>query len=353
MSQLKTNEIQDEAPKPDFVTVIIVNFNAGTRLEKCLASLEKQTYRSFEIIVFDNCSTDQSISRAVTTRRSVRLINSPKNLGFAAANNRAAREAAGAWIALLNPDAYPEPGWLEALVTARNAYPDAEAFGSTQLSADRPDMLDGAGDVCSIFGVAYRGGVGAPRRISEGDWECFSPCAAAALYRKETFLSLGGFDESFFCYGEDVDFGWRLRLSGGRALQIGEAVVHHEGSGLSGRNSDFTTYHGHRNRIWLFYKNLPPSIYLLTSPLRLLADMALFFKALAQGAAPAYLRAMRDGYGGLASLSAARTSNMQRLRRSRAKILRALSWSPFRLLRRGVDLRPISQNPTRHEQQTQ
>lgn len=326
------------------VTVIIVNYNAGARLRKCLDCLDRQTFRPFETIVFDNHSTDQSLAEAIAERPSLQIIRSPENIGFAAANNYAAQSAKGDWIALLNPDAYPEPNWLEALMAATVKYPDVDAFGSMQLDAQNPERLDGAGDVCSAFGVAYRGGIGQLRQTVMGDWGCFSPCAAAALYERQTFLKLGGFDERFFCYGEDVDFGFRLRLAGGSAVQLGDAVVYHEGSGVSGRYSDFTVYHGHRNRVWLYYKNMPFAIYMMTLPLRFCADVLLFARAALRGAGIPYLRAMRDGYGGLASLNEARKASKRLQQKSGAKIAGALAWSPFRLLRRGVDLRQINQH---------
>jgi hypothetical protein len=119
-------------------------------------------------------------------------------------------------------------------------------FGSTQLSAANPCILDGAGDCYSIYGIAWRGGQGAPADSVRGDARVFSPCGAAALYRRDAFEAAGGFAEPFFCYLEDVDLGFRLNLLGEEAVQVADARVRHVGGattsfarGLILRNSVF------------------------------------------------------------------------------------------------------------------
>ncbi|MEL7488005.1 MAG: glycosyltransferase family 2 protein, partial [Pseudomonadota bacterium] len=218
------------------VSVIIVNYNSGHRLEKCLAHLVRQTVSDFETIIIDNASTDASMDAARRLAREtpeeLTIIDAGDNLGFAAANNKAAQGARGTWLAFLNPDAYARPDWIEKLLDAAKRYPSADAFGSTQIDAADETRLDGAGDVLHAFGLPYRGYFGWPAEAVSVDAETFSACAAAALYRRSTFDALGGFDERFFCYGEDVDLGYRLRLAGGRCIQVASAVVAHEGSGV-------------------------------------------------------------------------------------------------------------------------
>ncbi len=327
------------------ITVIIVNYNSGARLARCLEHLSRQTFRDFEIIVVDNASTDGSLDAALEAAPAPllpRAIRMPANSGFAAANNRAAAEARGDWLAFLNPDAYPERDWLSALMSARARYPFADAFGSTQLNADDPAVIDGAGDVVHVLGVPYRGHFGWPVERLPEDGECFAPCAAAALYRSRTFLNLGGFEERFFCYGEDVDLGFRLRLAGGRAVQVKAARVLHEGSGISGRYSDFTVYHGNRNRIWMIFRNMPGALYWPLLPARLLVDLYLCLRAFSIGSGRAYARAMLDGYRGLPQFTDDRRVLQRRRKVSVAAIARALTWSPRKVSRREADLRPIT-----------
>ncbi|MFN0024604.1 MAG: glycosyltransferase family 2 protein [Parvularculaceae bacterium] len=326
------------------LSVIIVNYNSGDRLARCLEHLSRQTYRDFEVIVVDNASADGSLGSAIASAPaplSPRVIDAGSNLGFAAANNLAAREATGEWLVFLNPDAYAERDWLSALVSASGRYPWADAFGSTQLNADNPATIDGAGDVVHVLGIPYRGHFGWPADQLPEDGECFAPCAAAAMYRRAAFLHLGGFEESFFCYGEDVDLGFRLRLAGGRSVQVKAARVLHEGSGISGRYSDFTVYHGNRNRIWMTFRNMPGALYWPLLPLRLIADAYLCLRASSAGTGRAYLRGVLDGYAGLPALAGDRRK-LQRARKARLRdIAAALTWSPFKVSKREAVLAPI------------
>ncbi len=334
-----------DAPEPA-VSVVIVNYNSGPRIEKCLRALAAQTFRDFEIVIIDNASSDQSLASARSVAGSletdVRFLEAGGNLGFAAGSNRAVQAARGAWLAFLNPDAYAAPDWLEKLNAARERYPVADAFGSTQLVEEDPSIIDGAGDVYHILGVPYRGHFGWPADQLPPTGECFAPCAAAALYRAETFRALGGFDETFFCYGEDVDLGFRLRLAGGRCIQVADAVVHHEGSGITGRYSDFTVFHGNRNRIWTLYKNMPGPLLWPLLPVQLAANLYLLARSFSVGIGPAYWRAMKAGYGGIGAVWPRRRAVQRARRVSLGELARALSWSPLKVSRRAAAIRPLA-----------
>ncbi|MEL6112631.1 MAG: glycosyltransferase family 2 protein [Pseudomonadota bacterium] len=321
-------------------SIIIVNYNAGPRLAKCVQHLRAQNLTDFETIIIDNASTDGSLEGLDQSGLNVSIMREKENHGFAKANNMAAQVARGTWLAFLNPDAYAQPDWLGSLLAAAERYPHIKAFGSTQLSAENPEIIDGLGDVYHAFGVPYRGGFGQPADDLPPDGACFSPCAAAMLIRRDCFDDLGGFDERYFCYGEDVDLGFRLRLAGGHAVQVADAVVHHEGSGVSGRYSDFTVYHGNRNRIWGWFKNMPLALLIPLLPFHLAINSYLLIRAYGVGIGPAYARALRDGFGGLSAIMAARR-DMPPRRAPLLSIIRALSWSPLKVSRRAVDLKPL------------
>ena len=322
-----------------------MNYNAGDRLGRCLECLARQSFSDFETIVVDNGSTDGSTADARRRHPSLRFDDVGENLGFAAANNRAAKSAGGEWLVFLNPDAYAEADWLAELVAASGRYPWADAFGSTQVSARAPSIIDGAGDVFSVFGIPYRGHFGWPLERLPPEGECFSPCAAAAMYRKKTFENLGGFDERFFCYGEDVDLGFRLRLSGGRAVQVRNARVLHEGSGLAGRWSEFSVYHGHRNRIWIAAKNLPGALYWITAPLRAAADLALLARHAPRGLGSAYWRAMEDGYAQAREVRNDPLARRMRQYSSIADVAAMIDWSIVKLAKRQASISPLYRSP--------
>ena len=194
-------------PATTQVAVVVVNFNSGQYLARCLAALRAQSFRDFTVVVVDNASSDESRQALNDLPPGWRVIRLEQNIGFAAANNRAIAAVESPWIAALNPDAFAEPDWLAQLMRGTARYPDAAAFGSLQIDETRPDRLDGAGDAYHVSGLYWRGGFRRPLagRCIEG--EILSPCAAAALYHRDALLAVGGFDEDFFCYGEDVDLG--------------------------------------------------------------------------------------------------------------------------------------------------
>jgi GT2 family glycosyltransferase len=253
------------------VAVIIVNHDGGQHLPRCLGSLAGQSLLPDRIVVMDNASQDGSLEAARQLalgdeRLADRVVfhEVGRNIGFAAANNLAVGMCDEELVALLNPDAFPAPGWLAALVAAARRHPEAAAFGSRQWLDGRPGVLDGVGDVYHVSGLSWRAGHGCePTPADDRDGEIFSACAAAAVYRRAAFAEAGGFDEDFFCYFEDVDLGFRLRLLGYTARYVSTAAVFHvAGAASRGKGADFAVYYGHRNLVWCFAKNMPTQLLL-------------------------------------------------------------------------------------------
>lgn len=331
------NTDQTISELPPTVTVIIVNFNAGAHLAATLRGLLVQTHSEFRAIIVDNASSDDSISAArVVVQDDTRFefIVSETNLGFAAANNLAARQVKSIWLALLNPDAVPATDWLEQLMMATKRYPAASMFGSTQINQRNHALLDGAGDCYFAAGMAWRGGYGWPRIALPPEGEVFSPCAAAALYRRQIFLDAGGFDESFFCYLEDVDLGFRLRLRGHKAIQIADAIVFHWAGGAGGGSSDFARYHGIRNVVWCFVKNMPAMLFWPLVPVHVGVLTAYGVMAGLRGRGKVFLRSIRDSLAGLPAIWRSRNITQASRVVPWWSIAGALVWNPAALLTR-------------------
>ncbi len=256
------------------ISVIIINYNSGDLLKKCLRYLDLQSVRPDKVFVVDNASSDGSDELQVDSNR-YHIEKMPHNLGFAAGNNRGFVKCDSEFIVLLNPDAFPAPDWLEQLLKAARKFPRAAAFGSRQLCHEAPDILDGTGDQYHLSGLVWRKRHG--RRQRPQDLiasEIFSPCAAAAMYRRDALLEVGGFDEDYFCYVEDVDLGFRFRLAGYKALYVPQAVVHHVGSATTGgQRSDFSVYYGHRNIVWTYIKNMPGALFWFLLPLHIVLNV--------------------------------------------------------------------------------
>ncbi len=293
-------EISEKVPAS--IGVVIVNWNSWEPLSRCLKALKVQTLQGFRVLVIDNASNIPTPDDFLSQFRDIEFVQNHENRGFAAANNQA-MELLGdcEWLVLLNPDAFPEPDWLEQLLGAVRKNPDYTMFASQQLIADNPDLLDGDGDAYHISGLVWREGHGLRKgEAPDGQREIFSPCAAAALYKRETVISAGGFDEDFFCYVEDVDLGFRLRLMGQRCLLVPAALVHHVGSASSGgQQSDFAVYHGHRNLVWAFVKNMPGGLFGLLLPLHVALNLVSIIWFALRGQGAVILRAKRDALLGL------------------------------------------------------
>ncbi len=339
-------EGHDGAGAAPAVTVIVVAYDSGAYLQPCIDALAAQSLGEFEAVVVDNASSDGSVQGLRLPDARFRILPMGFNAGFAAANNAAARASRAAFLVTLNPDAVADPAWLEVLVAAARAEPRAASVGSLQLRLDDPRRLDGVGDVWHAAGLAWRAGEGHRATEAPGDGEIFGPCAAAALYRRQAFAELGGFDERFFCYCEDVDLAFRLRAGGAISLRASGAVVRHAGSGISGRRSDFTLYHGHRNRVWTFVKNTPGGWFWLLLPYHLGFNLVYLASALKRGVFPPVWRAYRHALAGLGPVWAerARLAHESRARGGPGfgRLLRVMAWTPWAPFRRELHPRPYA-----------
>ena len=310
------------------IAVIIVSFNAPDQLVGCLTALQEQTVQAAKLIVVDNNSQVCPRDTVSSFFSGATIISLQENVGFARANNLGLAYTAGCrWVALLNPDAYPEPEWLEKMLQATMTYPDCTFFGSRMLMAATPDKLDGVGDCYHISGIAWRRGHGSPAagRFLDSR-EIFSPCAAAAVYRRDVMVEAGGFDESFFCFFEDIDLGFRLRLMGNCCRYVSGAVVRHEGSAVTGRRSDFSLYHGHRNLVWTFVKNMPqPALWFFLGPHIILSLVTLFWSCF-HGHGKIIFQAKLDAVKGLPAIFAQRRALHSKRVIGLWSLLKLMSW---------------------------
>lgn len=308
-------------------SVIIVNWNSLALLSQCLEKLKDQSFQNFDVLVIDNASEQPVPDGLLSRYPNVTLIQNPSNLGFAAANNQAiALLDDSEWVALLNPDAFPEPDWLQRLIDAAERNPGYSMFASRQFINGNDHFLDGDGDVYHISGLVWREGHGKHKdEAARESREIFSACAAAALYHRDALVSVGGFDEDFFCYVEDVDLGFRMRLMGHRCLLVPDAVVYHIGSATSGgQQSDFAVYHGHRNLVWAYVKNMPGWLFSACLPLHLAMNFAAIFVFIWRGKGRVILRAKRDALLGLPGMWRKRQEIQRRRSVSVGEIWRVL-----------------------------
>jgi GT2 family glycosyltransferase len=246
---------------PDIlVSVVIPTLTADSRLAECLASLDRQTRRDFEVIVVDN--SGRGLVRRLGVAAGVRVIENTSNQGFGAAINQGLAASVTPYLATLNDDALAHPRWLEALLAAIERRPDAGMCAS-QVRLFGEHRLDSAGMLVARDGSSKQRGAGHPPEDFPVAEETLFPSGSAALYRRAMLDAIGAFDGRFFLYCEDTDLGLRARWAGWKCLYVPDAVVEHHYSHSSGNASPLKAYFVERNRLFVLVKNFPAGMLLV------------------------------------------------------------------------------------------
>jgi GT2 family glycosyltransferase len=246
------------------VAVVIPSWNTATHLGRCLDSLAAQDGVRIETLVVDNGSTDASMQ--LIRERGVRHVALPVNVGFAKAVNVGVASTRAPLILVLNADCFLSRGCLQALV--------ADLSADSRLGGVQPRILqDGAGDdgariysagqCLTRYGRAFERGWGEPDGARyESRAEVFGVSGAACLLRRELFTDLGGYDEDYFAFFEDVDLNARARLAGWGFAYVPEAIAIHVGHAAwrrQIRSQHFNVELTVRNRLATALKVLPAS----------------------------------------------------------------------------------------------
>lgn len=300
--------MSDAAPR---VTVVVVTWNGRAHLERCLPALARQTYPAFDVVVVDNGSRDGTVAWLQRDWPRHQVVALDENVGFAAANNLAFAETTAEWLALLNNDAVPEPGWLAALVAAVEGQPRVASAASLMAFDAAPDVINSAGIAVDPTGIAWDRLGGRPVSAGEQATEVFGASAGAGLFRRAALLDAAErkpeampavFDERFFMFMEDVDLAWRLRLRGWTSVYAPEARVRHCASASAGEGSAFKNRLLARNKIWTVLKDYPALGLLPRLPLVLAYDLASAPYRLAIQGQTAALHGRLDAVRGLAPI---------------------------------------------------
>lgn len=326
-------KVGDDTPSSNCkMAVVVVNYYSARYLQRCLACVAAQSVAPYRVIIVNNGDHQGALDFIPSNYPSWEVI-SPGNIGFAAANNRALQILIDSkWIALLNPDAFPEEDWLATLIEAATRAPDVNVFSSQLYTADDAGIIDGEGDCYHMSGIAWRINHNRTAQNALRGTKIFSPCAAAAMYRRSALLDIGGFDENYFCYFEDVDLGFRLRLRGYEVKHVPESIVYHVGGGSSKSAglSDFAIYYGHRNLVWTFVKNMPGHLFWIFLPAHILMNLAAIAYFALKGKAGIILRAKRDAILQLPRVWHQRREIQRSRKASPAAILKCLTFGLIR-----------------------
>ncbi len=235
--------------------MVIPNWNGRRWLPACLDAIARQTVPATEVIVVDNGSVDESVD--YLRARDVRVLELGRNTGFAHAANIGIASASCDLVVLVNTDVVLCEEWLERMVAAIQSDFTLGSVACKMLWLEDHGRVYDAGDVLRRDGVCeQRGRFGA----DDGRWdmpgEVFSACAGAALYRRAAIRAVGGFDERYFAYLEDVDLGLRLRM-GGWACRYEPVEALHAGEGSAGQLAGGHHHYATRNTLVLVAKTFP------------------------------------------------------------------------------------------------
>jgi GT2 family glycosyltransferase len=264
----------------DSIAVVIVTYRSAARIGATLAALSRQMREQDELVVVDNCSGDGTVEAVRHAAPHAIVLEQDQNRGFAAGCNIGVAATRAPLLFLLNPDASPAPGCLDALRGIAVQRPDWAAWQAL-VTMRGGTLINTAGNVAHYLGMGWAGRCGKPLAAAPNHpVEVAFASGAALVVRRGDWERVGGFDERYFMYCEDLDLGLRLWLTG-RAVGIApDAMVEHDYEfARGGRKWRMLE----RNRWWTVLATYPtPLLVAVLAPL-LLCELVLVLVAARHG----------------------------------------------------------------------
>ena len=259
------------------ISVIIPNYNGFERLDKCVSSLEKSIEIDMEIIIADDCSTDDSIELVQSKHSSVKITKTRANSGYGAACNSGFKIASGEYVIFLNNDTQVEPDWAYNLITTMIKY-DFIIGTPKILFLENKNVINAEGGSCDRLGMGVNrhNGVLDYTDIKVANTTFYG--SACLAIKASLFDKLNGFDESYYMYNEDVDLCWRARLLGYKTLYVPSSIVYHSWMGTT-KKAYFSLTYQLRNSLTTIIKNysLFTLTYTVPASILLMFGEALYF----------------------------------------------------------------------------
>jgi GT2 family glycosyltransferase len=284
--------------KKPLVTLLVLNWNGSQTLFECLDSLANTNYRPLEIIVVDNCSTDDSDSIAANFPY-CHLIKSSTNLGYAEGNNFGISKSNGKYIATLNNDIVVDPNWLTWPIELLERDERIGIISCRQMQFDDRDRIDALYSYppkSLMFSPSTKEGQ-VLQNVHSFPGFVIGANGASAIYRKTTLNELKGFDKRFFAYHEESDLCMRAFLRGWKCVYSPLSIVYHHGSHSFGKRSKQQYYLHERNRLLFLFKNFPSHMLWRALPAILLMEIRLLrVIALIENKGITYLQARRNAF---------------------------------------------------------
>lgn len=250
------------------VAVVILNWNGKKFLEKFLPSFIEHSKEEAEIIVADNASKDDSVAFLKSAYPSIRIIQNPKNLGFAGGYNAALKQVDASYYILINSDIEVTPNWIGPVIEMMEKEPMIAACQPkvrSFIDKNKFEYAGAAGGYIDKYGYPFcRGRLFFEIEDDTGQYndpvEIFWATGACMFVRAGLYQQVGGLDEDFFAHMEEIDFCWRLKNLGYKIMYCPSSTVYHIGGGTLPKISWRKTYLNFRNNCILLYKNLPEEL---------------------------------------------------------------------------------------------
>lgn len=250
------------APK---VAVVILNWNGRNYLEQFLPSVTGTSYSNKEVVVVDNCSTDDSVAFIQSQYPQVTIVQLKQNYGFAKGYNEGLKQVEGEYYVLLNSDVEVDKEWLEPMVALMESDPGIGICQPKLLQYHSPDHFEyagAAGGWLDHWGYPFaRGRIFDICEEDKGQYDdsvpVFWASGAAMMIRSHLYHELGGLDEYFFAHQEEIDLCWRAQRAGYQVYACGQSKVYHVGGGTLPKGNMRKVYLNFRNNLVMLSKNLP------------------------------------------------------------------------------------------------
>ena len=252
----------------DKISIVILNYNAGELLEKCISSIMKSNYKKFEIILVDNNSKDNSHKKCKEKFPKIRLIENKENYGYCEGNNIGIRQITGEYCVILNPDTEVDPYWIDEFLDEYKIHGEG-LYQPKLLTTSDKTIINSGGNMMNIFGFGYSIGKGQKDSEEFNKFKLINYASGACLFlAKKTLDKIGLFDPYLFAYHDDLELGWRAAQHKIQSFYVPNSIVYHSES-FSFKWSSKKFYLLERNRWYCilthyskttFYKILPSLI---------------------------------------------------------------------------------------------
>ena len=268
--------------KNPLVSIIILNYNAGDLLLKCVESVFNTDYENYEVIVVDNVSNDNSHKLCKEKFEKITLIENRQNYGYCEGNNIGIRNANGDFIVILNPDTKVDSKWLKELLVAYNRQGEG-LYQPKILSLHQPEIIQSTGNMLHMFGFGFARDKGMKDLNQHAAIECIGYASGTCLFTSSaTLKKIGLFDSFLFLYHDDLDLGWRAAQIGIKSYYVPNAIIYHaESYTLKWSAKKF--YWLERNRRYCLQTHYSKNTYSKMSPYLILVDIIVWFFYLTKG----------------------------------------------------------------------